>query len=315
MEMERKTFPFELEEKGLDLEQGTFAGYAAVCGNLDDGGDIVDYGAFAKTIQERGPDSPRNRLKVFRYHDFMTPIGKIIEIREVPRGKMPKPVLETHPGITGGLFVKGQISHTPAGEEVLTLMRDTVVDEMSIGYDAVKEAFDEEQEGETRIRHLKEIKLYCCDPVPMAMNPAAVVTDVKSQTKDTEVGEGPPEEFKPYPNEHACRLKDPGQYDTCRRGERVAHEPESVDGKKYVVIYCKKGDGPMEQQAFRYPKDDWTAEQARAHCDFNDGKFEAAQEEDEDDEKAQRQEIEQALMEAGLREAEIQKELIEASGS
>ena len=95
MEMERKAFPFELEEKGLDLEQGTFAGYAAVCGNLDDGGDIIDYGAFKKTIEERGPDSSRNRLKVFKYHDFMAPIGKVIEIREVPKGKMPKTVVES----------------------------------------------------------------------------------------------------------------------------------------------------------------------------------------------------------------------------
>ncbi len=38
---------------------------------------------------------------------------------------------------------------------------------------------------------------------------------------------------KPYPNEHACRLEDPKKYDTCRRGERTAHKPESVNGKKY----------------------------------------------------------------------------------
>lgn len=81
---------------------------------------------------------------------------------------------------------------------------------------------------------------------------------------------------KPYPNEHACRLEDPKKYDTCRRGERTAHKPESVNGKKYQVIYCKKGNGPMEQQAFRYPKDKWTAGQAKAHCKFNEGKFEPA---------------------------------------
>ena len=201
--------------------------------------------------------------------------------------------------------MKGQISHTADGEEVLTLMRDGVVDEMSIGYDTVKEAF-EDQEAGAGIRHLKEIKLYCCDPVPLAMNPAAVVVDVKSN-KDTEVGEAPPEEFKPYPNEHACRLKDPDQYDTCRRSERIAKEPDAVNGKKYAVIYCRKGDGPMEQQAFRYPKDDWTAEQAKSHCDFNDGKFEAATE--EDDEKAS--EATMALLAAKLQRAEMQKRDLE----
>lgn len=87
-------------------------------------------------------------------------------------------------------------------------------------------------------------------------------------------------ETRPLPNEHSCRLEDPGKYDTCRRGERIADKPDSVAGKKYFVIYCKKGDGPMEQQAFRYPKDNWTVEQARDHCKYNDGAFEPAQEEE-----------------------------------
>jgi len=174
---EYKGFPFELEEKGLDVEEGTFAGYAAVCGNLDDGGDIIEYGAFKKTLAERGPASGRNRIKVFRFHDFHQPIGKTLELKEVSKGKMPKSLLEQFPGITGGLYVKGQISHTPLGDEVLTLMRDGVVDELSIGYDAVKEYWDDDDD--TKARHLKEVKLYCADPVPLAMNAAAIVTDVK----------------------------------------------------------------------------------------------------------------------------------------
>lgn len=85
----------------------------------------------------------------------------------------------------------------------------------------------------------------------------------------------------PYENEHACRLKDPAQFDTCRRGIRTATEPESVKGKKYSVIWCKKGDGRMEEQAYRYSVKSWTEEQARKHCDHHDGQFEAAKK-DED---------------------------------
>ena len=83
----------------------------------------------------------------------------------------------------------------------------------------------------------------------------------------------------PYPNEHACRLEDPKKYDTCRRGERIADKPDSVKGKKYYVIYCKKEGGSMEQQAFRYPIKTWTESQARSHCNYNDGSFEAAESE------------------------------------
>ena len=184
---EYKGFPFELEEKGLDIEEGTFAGYAAVCGNLDDGGDIIESGAFKKTLAERGPASPRNRIKVFRFHDFHQPIGKTLELKEVSKGKMPKDLLDKFPSVTGGLYVKGQISHTPAGDEVLTLMRDGVVDELSIGYDAVKEYWEEDDD--TKARHLKEVKLYCADPVPLAMNAAAMITDVKEVNETIEAQE------------------------------------------------------------------------------------------------------------------------------
>jgi len=84
-------------------------------------------------------------------------------------------------------------------------------------------------------------------------------------------------ESKPYPNEHSCRLNDPGKYNKFRRvdGERD-HE-----GKKYDVIYGrKKSDNKWEDQAFRYPKKTWPVKSAKAHCKKHKGiKFEPAKEE------------------------------------
>lgn len=49
------------------------------------------------------------------------------------------------------------------------------------------------------------------------------------------------------------------------------------EGKKYDVIYgWPKGGGGWRTQAFRYPKETWTASQARSHCNSHDGSFEAA---------------------------------------
>lgn len=77
----------------------------------------------------------------------------------------------------------------------------------------------------------------------------------------------------PYPNEHACRLQDPDKFDQFRRGSRQ-HE-----GKAYSIIYGHpKGGGGWEEQAFRYPKGSWTAEEARTHCGAAEGSFEAASE-------------------------------------
>jgi len=177
---ERKSFPFELEEKGIDLEERTFAGYAAVCGNLDDGGDIIKYGAFKKTLAERGPSSPKNRIKIFWCHNVDQPIGKPVELREVPRGKLPASLREMYPNATGGLFVKGHISRVPKGDEALTLMRDSVLNEMSIMFDSVKEAYEDDEDGGASTRHLNELKLYATDPIPIAMNPATTIVAVKA---------------------------------------------------------------------------------------------------------------------------------------
>jgi len=55
-------------------------------------------------------------------------------------------------------------------------MKDGVINEMSIGYDAVKEGF---KDG---IRHLKEVKLWDVSPVTFAANPEAVILSVKGAT-------------------------------------------------------------------------------------------------------------------------------------
>lgn len=72
----------------------------------------------------------------------------------------------------------------------------------------------------------------------------------------------------PYPNEHSCRLADPGQFVRCRRNNDV--DPN--------VIVCWRKDGSSEPQAFRYPKDKWSVERARAHCSEHKGTFEPASE-------------------------------------
>jgi len=68
----------------------------------------------------------------------------------------------------------------------------------------------------------------------------------------------------PYPNEHACRLKDPDDFTSFRRTSR------SSDGKMYDIIWGIK-DGKAEEQAYRYPKTIWSVEQAKSHCTGHNG--------------------------------------------
>lgn len=79
--------------------------------------------------------------------------------------------------------------------------------------------------------------------------------------------------LKPYPNEHACRLEDPGKFDSfARQNCKVKHSGKCVD-----FIYGIKS-GKSALQAMRYKKDVWAAGAAKSHCSSHGGSFEAAKE-------------------------------------
>ena len=150
---EYKSFKFELESAD---ESGEFSGYAAVFGNKDSGGDIIEKGAFSKTIRE-----DFDRIKILSQHtDCELPIGKPLELREDDKG----------------LFIRGKISDTAKGRDIQTLMKDGVLNELSIGYDAVEFDYDSEQ----GVRRLKVIKLWEVSIVTWAMNDQAKIDEVKS---------------------------------------------------------------------------------------------------------------------------------------
>jgi len=83
-------------------------------------------------------------------------------------------------------------------------------------------------------------------------------------------------EARPFPNEHSCRLKDPGKYKKFAR--KNCHQKH--DGKCIDYIFGILEDKKSELQAMRYKTKVWTKEAARAHCKDHDGTFEAAKEED-----------------------------------
>ena len=117
-------------------------------------------GAFAKTIVE-----DFNRIKILALHNnCWLPVGRPIELREDDRG----------------LFIRGKISNTSLGRDIRTLLKDGVLGELSIGYDAVVFDYD----SETGIRHLKEIKLWEVSIVTWAMNDQAKIEDVKSLVEE-----------------------------------------------------------------------------------------------------------------------------------
>jgi len=83
-------------------------------------------------------------------------------------------------------------------------------------------------------------------------------------------------EARPYPNEHSCRLKDPGKYKKfARKNCYQKHEGKCID-----FIFGVISSDESELQAMRYPTKTWAEKSARAHCKEKEGTFEAAKEEE-----------------------------------
>lgn len=157
---EHKAFKFNLENI---CESGEFSGYAAVFDEVDTGGDVIEKGAFTKTIQE-----DFDRIKILSQHqDNELPIGKPLELREDDKG----------------LFICAKISDTQKGRDIQTLLKDGVLNELSIGYDAVDFYYD----GDSHIRHLKEVRLWEVSVVTWAMNDLAQISEVKSLVENLQL--------------------------------------------------------------------------------------------------------------------------------
>ena len=136
-------------------DDGTFTGHAAIFGAEDLAHDVVERGAFDATLARRGASG----VKMLWHHDPAEPIGRWLEIREDARG----------------LFVRGRVSTSVArGREALALMRDGVLDGLSIGFRTVKGLRDRR----SGIRRLAEVDLWEISLVTFPMQPQARVTAV-----------------------------------------------------------------------------------------------------------------------------------------
>jgi HK97 family phage prohead protease len=134
-------------------EQGAFEGLLAIYNNVDLGGDLIEPGAFLKTLQERGSTIPL----LWGHKAEEPPIGRL-KLFDTP----------------DGLRVKGQLNlEMSRSKDVYSAMKAGDVSGLSIGYDTVK------HEIKSGVRHLKELRLWEGSIVNFPMNPLAEVFSVK----------------------------------------------------------------------------------------------------------------------------------------
>ncbi|MBM3633399.1 MAG: HK97 family phage prohead protease [Alphaproteobacteria bacterium] len=156
-----KMIDYPLSVKTWDAD-GTFSGYASVFGITDSQGEEVASGAFDISLKEW--ERSGKKPKLLWQHDCRQPIGLWQEIRE-----------DTH-----GLYVKGQlILELSQGREAYSLLKNGVVDSLSIGFLTVRARRKEGKNGAIKLRVLEEVILQEVSLVTFAANPLAKVDRVK----------------------------------------------------------------------------------------------------------------------------------------
>lgn len=177
-----KTFKLEIKDFG---EQGTFTGMASIYGNKDLGGDVVEPGAFAKTLSDKGGEVP-----ILWQHDSREPIGI---------GKLTD--------FADGLHIQGNlaIESSPVAQKAYGLMKRGILKGLSIGYDTVR------SDVKDTTRYLKELKLWEVSIVTFPMNELATVGSVKAvedaRVELAEFVEQEKQKFRAPFEEHAAEVR------------------------------------------------------------------------------------------------------------
>jgi HK97 family phage prohead protease len=145
----------ELDIKTI-ADDGTFTGYASLFGVTDLGSDVVQAGAFTKSLKSKSAA----KVKMLRGHDTSEPIGVWDSIIEDVRGLK----------ATGRLILE-----TVKGRETYALLKAGALDGLSIGYRTKKETFDRTK----NVRLLHELELHEISIVTFPMLPSATISRVK----------------------------------------------------------------------------------------------------------------------------------------
>lgn len=157
MKLEHKATQCEL--KADDSGDGTFSGYGAVFGNVDQGGDMIKQGAFTDSLASW--KTKGKMPKMLWQHSSRQPIGVWTDMKE-----------DGHGLLVNGRFTKG----VQQADEAYALLKDGAMDGLSIGYEPV----DFEYVKGTNTRILSKVNLWEISPVTFPMNDAAGVTNVKA---------------------------------------------------------------------------------------------------------------------------------------
>lgn len=149
-----------------DDDERKFVGYASTFGNEDRVGDVVEKGAFNKSLNRHTREKTMPAMLL--HHDLHRPIGRWTTMSEDEKG----------------LYVEGTLTKgVRDADEAYALLQDGAINSMSIGY----YVNDEEWDSKARVNRLKEIELHEVSLVTIPANSLATITSVKDADGEVNV--------------------------------------------------------------------------------------------------------------------------------
>lgn len=157
--MTKRFLNLELKSDVALDESGILVGYGSVYGNVDNAGDIIAPGAFAKSIKDK--QNAKKKVPFLYQHEWNQPIGVIEEMKEDATG----------------LLIKVKLNlETQLGREAYSLIKQGAITGLSVGFQTVKDEVDV-----NGIRTIKEARLWEVSAVTFPCNEQAQIASIKSQ--------------------------------------------------------------------------------------------------------------------------------------
>jgi len=158
------------EIKDISLGKREVAMYLSKFDVLDSDKDIIKKGAFARSLKDRGVDSPSNRKIAFlRHHDWQQQIGKWLKLEEDDLG----------------LFAVGKLGTSTMGEDALRDYEEGIIKEHSIGFQYMTDNVRKVDNADGSFYYeIFEVKLYEGSAVTFGANEFTEVLAIgKSENK------------------------------------------------------------------------------------------------------------------------------------
>jgi HK97 family phage prohead protease len=159
----------DISIKDVDGKKGIVTGYFADFDTLDSDGDVIQKGAFSKTLSLNGVKSQKPRIKHLLNHDPSKPLGVLTDLKEDNKG----------------LYYESKIGNHSLGMDFIKMVESDLIKEHSIGYQVKKfnqvTSWEDYKDGDIR-RELTELKLWEGSSLTAwGANPNTPLTGLKGQ--------------------------------------------------------------------------------------------------------------------------------------